>query len=381
MFCPKCGKEVEQGDLFCWNCGAKMKKTEAPVENIIESALEKEAENMIIEEALKKEVTLAEPKEEYDYTKLPTVKKAGIRSMYFIDFVMRLGGKANIPLCIYLVLNIIIIGLIATAFLALPIGWGMVAGLLIYIASIAIALSPIGEAIIRHQNDCKKITDVETINRLEPLFREVYYKAKKDNPEISSDIRLFMNDEESANAFATGRKTVCVTRGLLDYSDEEIKAVLAHEFGHLAHQDTDRILVVAIGNTAITAICLMFQFAALVMQFCMRIYAIFTNDEDGLFCAAMGMLSSVITMVLIAAFMKIWTKLGVLLCMKTSRSNEYQADEFAFDLGYGSGLCTFLSGLHSGRPKGLFASLASSHPDNADRVARIQALEAVAAQA
>lgn len=27
MFCPKCGKEVEQDDLFCWNCGAKMKKT------------------------------------------------------------------------------------------------------------------------------------------------------------------------------------------------------------------------------------------------------------------------------------------------------------------------------------------------------------------
>lgn len=368
MFCPKCGKKIEQDDLFCWNCGAKVKKNaEDNVQNVVETE--------------EPEVIRTISREEYDYTKLPTVKQTGAKGIYFVNFLMRLGGKSNIPLCIYLVLNVIIIGLIATAFLALPIGWGMLSGLLIYIGSIAIALSPIGEAIIRHQNGCEKIQDTETIQRLEPLFREVYYNAKKDNPEISSDIRLFINKEECPNAFATGRKTVCVTRGLLKYSDEEIKAVLAHEFGHLAHQDTDRILVVAIGNTAITAICLMFQFAAIVMQFIMKIVAIFTNSDEGIFCAMLGTLSSLLTIVLVGAFMKVWTKLGVLLCMKTSRSNEYLADEFASDLGYGAGLCTFLGGLHSGKPKGLFASLASSHPDHSDRIARIQALSEVALQA
>ena len=136
-----------------------------------------------------------------------------------------------------------------------------------------------------------------------------------------------------------------------------------------------------IGNTAITAICLMFQFAAIVMQFIMKMVAIFTNSDEGFFCVMMGTLSSILTLVLVGTFMKIWTKLGVLLFMKTSRSNEYLADEFAFDLGYGDGLRTFLGGLHSGKPKGLFASLASSHPDNSDRIARIQALGEVAVQA
>ena len=366
MFCPKCGTEIEQEDLFCFNCGAKLKKTVASaakkqvkIEDEIQIALEKELKN------------------DYDYTKLPTKRKTGLRGIYFFDFIVRLAGSANIPLCIYLVLNVIIIGLLATAFLALPVGWGMLCGLLVYIASIAIAISPIGEAMIRHQNNCKKIRDLETINRLEPLFREVYYKAKKDNPEISKDIRLFINDEECPNAFATGRKTVCVTRGLLQYSDEEIKAVLAHEFGHLAHQDTDRILVVSIGNTAITAICILFQIGAIIFDVMLRIFAVFTNSEEGYFCALLGMISRFFTIVLIGAFMKLWTKLGVLLCMKTSRSNEYQADEFAYDLGYGAGLCRFLGGLRSGKPKGLFASLASSHPDNSDRIARIEALTRV----
>ncbi len=362
MFCTKCGAEVASDELFCWKCGSKLKKADT-----------------VKADTVKTELPRAEvPKVEIPREKLPTVKKSGLESIYLFNFVKSLFAKSNIPLCIYLLLNVIILGLFATLVFTLPVGWGMLAGLLIYIASIAVAISPIGEAIIRHQNNCKKIEDLATIQRLEPLFREVYYKAKRENPEISSDIRLFINEEKCPNAFATGRRTICVTRGLLDYPDDVIKAILAHEFGHLAHQDTDRILVVAIGNTAITAICLMFQFGALMMDFMMKLVAIFTRSEDGLFCAFMGWISSVITMVLIAAFMKVWTKLGVLLCMKTSRSNEYQADEFAYNLGYGNGLLSFFSGFSSEKPKGLFASLASSHPDNSDRIARLKALDAVA---
>ena len=156
------GKTCFVLNVFCWNCGAKMKK---PTE-------ETELLNDVAKNESIKESAVSIQGEACDYTKLPTEKKSGIRGIYFFDFIMRLGGKANIPLCIYLVLNVVIIGLIATAFLALPIGWGMLAGLLLYIASIAIAISPIGEAIIRHQNGCKKIQDAATINRLEPLFRE-----------------------------------------------------------------------------------------------------------------------------------------------------------------------------------------------------------------
>ena len=43
-------------------------------------------------------------------------------------------------------------------------------------------------------------------------------------PLISDSVRLYMNDDESENAFATGRRTICVTRGLLNMPDEVIKA-------------------------------------------------------------------------------------------------------------------------------------------------------------
>jgi len=73
--------------------------------------------------------------------------------------------------------------------------------------------------------------------------------------------------------------------------------------------------------------------------------------------------------------MWIWTKLGVLLCMKTSRENEYEADRFSSNCGYNRELIAAFETLaESGEaPKGIFAMLASSHPDFDSRIARLQA--------
>jgi len=233
-----------------------------------------------------------------------------------------------------------------------------------------------------HWNNRKFLTkesvrdEQDVIDRLEPLFREVYYKAKKANPMISSDVRLFINDDEAPNAFATGRKTVCVTRGLLSMTDDQIRATLGHEFGHLSHKDTDRILVVSVGNTVITGIMFLFQIGVIIGDIIMQVAAVFTGDDEGFFISIMSTISKVITLVLIRGFMKVWSALGVALCMKTSRGNEYLADAFSFKLGYGDELCSMLASLGGGeKPVGLFANLASSHPASSDRIARLQAMK------
>lgn len=76
---------------------------------------------------------------------METKKPTGIRSIYILDFLIRLGRKSNIPMAIYLVLNVLIIGACATFFFQLEMGWGILAGLLFYIGSVTIALSPIGK--------------------------------------------------------------------------------------------------------------------------------------------------------------------------------------------------------------------------------------------
>jgi heat shock protein HtpX len=237
-------------------------------------------------------------------------------------------------------------------------------GLVLYIISLAIALSPIGEWILRLQTGCTKISRVEQINFIEPIFREVYGRAKQLDPTIPDDVELFINDDEEPNAFATGRKTICVTAGLLQAPEDQIKATLGHEFGHLAHKDTDLILVVTIGNFIVTALITFIKIMVMIFK------VICSFVSEGL----AGVISAVVTLIFIDGAMWVWSKIGTALVMKSSRSNEFEADEFSFNLGYGDSLCALLDSFQSSGKKGLFAMLASSHPDKDDRIARLQEL-------
>ena len=177
--------------------------------------------------------------------------------MYIIDFFVNIFKKKNFGTLIWIIINSILVSFFFALLLAFIIpdvheAALFAIGFAAYVLSIAAALSPLGESILRLQNGCKKITDDQLLARIEPLFYDVYNRALEETPELNRKIKLFVCDEEEPNAFALGRKTVCVTRGLLLLSDSEIKAILAHEFGHLAHKDTDSILVITTGNLIVT---------------------------------------------------------------------------------------------------------------------------------
>lgn len=296
--------------------------------------------------------------------------------MYLVDFFKRLSSRSNIPIMIYLVLNVFVIMFIFTVFTESSIIATAPLSIILYVISMLIALSPIGEWILRLQTGCKRIKRVEQLNKIEPLFKEVYEKAKKINSQIPDDVELFISEDSEPNAFATGRKTICITEGLLSMPEGQIKATLAHEFGHLAHKDTDLILLISVGNFIVTATMLGIRMVILIYNLIARFFAVcIDGSEDGL-AAAMTSLGTFMATLFISGFMWLWTKLGVLLVMKSSRDNEYGADEFSFNLGYGNELCELLDAICGSHTKGLFANLASSHPDKHDRIAKLQALGA-----
>ncbi|MDO5132219.1 MAG: M48 family metalloprotease, partial [Eubacteriales bacterium] len=297
----------------------------------------------------------------------------GQQRFYFIDFLTRLFGvKENIPTCIYLLMNVLFIGFVSIGFTNGNVVMGMLLGLVLYILSMAVALSSVGENLLRARVGCKPVKDPEIAARIDPIFQEVYARAREKNQNLPEDIRLFISEDDSPNAFATGRRTVCMTTGMLTRTDDQIRGALGHEFGHLAHKDTDRILVISIGNIFVTAFCFLAQIGAFIMEFIMHIIAIFMG-EDGFFFMILASISRFWTVTVVGWFLNVWMWIGNMLCMKTSRGNEYQADEFCTRLGYGTGLISVLYSLgEAPRPKGLFATLSSSHPATEDRVARIR---------
>lgn len=299
--------------------------------------------------------------------------------MYLVDFFKRTMRKSNIPVFIYLVLNIFVIALILSLVIDngnIPFWKALLIGIVLYFVSLLIALSPVGEWILRLQTGCKKIKNDEQRNFIEPIFREVYDKARAQDPSISDKVKIYMNHDEAPNAFATGRKTICVTEGMLSMPVEQIKATLGHEFGHLAHKDTDLILVVAVGNLIVSAFILLFRLAIDLVHLLFVFSSVFVGGSEGVFGALISTVYHLAMTAVVVGLTWIWTKIGVLLVMKSSRANEYEADEFSFRLGYGNELCALLNSFSGTNANGLFANLVSSHPDKDDRIARLQELGA-----
>ncbi|KGX86674.1 zinc metalloprotease HtpX [Pontibacillus marinus] len=277
--------------------------------------------------------------------------------MYITDFIRNLFKISKIGVLIYLILNATLIILIFQDILT---------GVIFYVISLILALSPIGESLLRLQHDCKPIRRKEHIERLDPLFNEVYTKAKELDPTISDNVSLFISKDENPNAFATGRKTICLSKGFLDFTDNEIKATLAHEFGHLSNKDTDLILVVTVGNMLVSLAFTIYKLIFMVVG----MFFSYLNEDIG---------SRIITIfidLLLTFMVFIWTKLGTLLVLKTIKKNEYEADQFAYKCGYGMLLIQVLDQMNelefNKSSKGLWATLSSNHPDADQRIGSLQ---------
>ena len=140
------------------------------------------------------------------------------------------------------------------------------------------------------------------------LYQTVAGLARDSNMPMP---RVFVIDQAAPNAFATGRDprhaVVAATTGILQISSpRELRAVLAHELGHVRNRDT---LVMAIVASIAGAISYLGQMAQWSMWFGGR------DDDEGQ--NPIGLLVAIIVLPIAA----------LLVQLAISRSREYGADE------------------------------------------------------
>jgi heat shock protein HtpX len=146
--------------------------------------------------------------------------------------------------------------------------------------------------------------------------------------------RVYLIPSDQPNAFATGRNpehsAVAVTQGLLQYMPrDQIKGVLAHEFGHIRNRDILVSSIAAMIAGAISAVGNIFFFIGM-----------FGGDERDNPLGAIGLLATIIVAPLAAS----------LLQLAVSRQREYLADATAARmLGTGEPLAEALETLERGR--------------------------------
>ena len=292
--------------------------------------------------------------------------------MYLIDFFRKLFKSKNIGIIIWLFFNsLMFIIPFMSMYPDYPI-LGLFCGIAVYAGMLAIALSSLGEWFFRLINGCKKIIDPRIFNRLVPLFNEVYARAKMKDPILSPNVKLYMINDPYPNAFALGRNTVCVTRGLLHLDDEEIKGIFAHEFSHLSNKDTDFLLFIYIGNLVMTFGFMIARAIICIIGFFLGVAASDDDDYD-VVKGLRGLIFARLADLLYVIAVGLYTKLGLILVRHSMRKQEYEADKFAYDLGYGEQLRDALTQLQDTdeTPKKFAANLMSTHPDMFSRIDKL----------
>jgi len=215
--------------------------------------------------------------------------------------------------------------------------------------------------------------NTEVYRRVEPIVANLARRMSLPMP------KLWLIDEDSPNAFATGRNpehaSVAFTTGILRVMDDrELEGVVAHELGHVLHRD---ILISSVAATIAAAIT-----SAARMAFW---FGGGRRDDDGESGGGWGG----ILMIILAPIA------AMLIQMAISRTREYDADEASAKYtGTPYNLISALQKLEtyskqipmdaspatahlfiikpfSGR---MFLNLFSTHPSTEDRIARLQAM-------
>ena len=202
--------------------------------------------------------------------------------------------------------------------------------LLFYAVAMLVALSPIGEWFIRLTNHTRQLETNREIDYLVPIFEEVYDEAKEQYPYLPK-ITVYTIDSLVVNACTMGRHTVAVTRGAMEtFSEDELKAVIAHEIGHILYGHTTALLLNIIGNGVFSVFVIVAKCVITILDLLQTPFEKRTRGISYLFISLLRFLFNVVLFV----FMFI----GNIILSSNSRNNEFQADEFAHQIGFGENL-------------------------------------------
>lgn len=243
---------------------------------------------------------------------------------------------------------------------------------LLYTVSISIALSPLGESILRLINHVRPLQTAREKEYLIPIFEEVYEEVQKAYPNLQK-IEICIIDSLTINAYALGLHTVAVTKGAVEaFTEDELKGILLHEIAHIINGDTKVTLISLIGNGIFSIYVILIKLVVLLLDI---ILSPFQKKSGGLTDIFIFFIRLLLSFALFC-----FTITGNIILSANSRQHEYSADEFASKMGYGSELISalyLLQKLSLGETMKFIQRMQEHHPHIAKRIGRLEALEAL----
>lgn len=241
--------------------------------------------------------------------------------------------------------------------------------IIIYLVTIFIAFSPTGEKLLRLLNNVRPLETSKEKEYILPLFEEVYEQAKSRNKYLNK-IEICVIDNMTVNAMAIGRHTVAVTKGAVQtFTEEELKAVIAHEVAHIVHEDTTARLYAIIGNGIFTIILFIYKLILFIFE-CINETVSRNKNVLSFFITLIRFILEISTFLFTFALQ--------IVMMTNSRKNEFNADKFSYDLGYDREMIEalyLLEKISLGDNSTIIQKMTASHPRITKRIEYLESLD------
>lgn len=287
----------------------------------------------------------------------------------------------NIGLIIAMIINFVISFAIVSMFTGGRYGVALGITIAIFICSIGILFTPVGDWGYRKiVLNLREPSELEA-KRLMPIYQEVYRRAIEAVPRLPRDIRLYIYDDDSVNAMAVGMRTIAVHRGMLTSHlyDNEIAAILGHEFAHIANGDTMCTILAFQSNSIVhifrSALMIIVRLLAIILGWIMTIVTDNNRDAENTFTITEAIVRFIGW--LLDKYIAIIVGIGVIIAQFSRRKHELAADSFSADLGYRQPLLHYFQKseeFKKGKTNVLsFAYLLhGTHPSNSKRIENLQ---------
>jgi heat shock protein HtpX len=236
----------------------------------------------------------------------------------------------------------------------------------IYVISVLVSISPVGEYFLCLMAGGRPIKRTDMLLKMKPILEVVYEVAKEKTPSLPKNIRLWMINDPTPNAFAIGRKTICVTEGVFDLPDNVVVGFIAHEIGHLAKKHSVILLIIGGANVFITGFIMILKIISWMIAGIGALTAILNRS-----CLS-GCFIGIFSAIAVAAVW-LWARFCMIFVKWSMRANEYAADKYTFEIGFGYELALALDTNFAREPTNTFIkALYATHPPTDDRIARLQ---------
>lgn len=373
MFCPKCGNEIKEATKFCPRCGKELVNQQGSAQQNSNQAQNSQQTKNVKKHTMK---TISSKNMEQTTTSGfgADLISGNIKEKHFQKFYTYVKREKKTGMLVYLTTLIVLLFCVCiTSFPNMIHEDGFfntifetILGVVLLWCSFQLILNGFGQACIRLIIGASKIERQDMIESITIPVEAIIAEARRNGLTLPDDIKVYQMKTDEAVVYAFGMNSIGVSYAMTELPEEVFKAKVLAELYRIHIMDPDYLLFM-LGSNLISII--LGLFAIVVGWF----YMTFGDRRKGLLTESDSMMGALLFASSIVC-LSAWMGICFLFIRGGVRANQFEADRYVTQCGYGEALCVYLDNCMPREFKVGLKLLEMGHPSRDHRIAALQKL-------